>query len=272
MKPFIITLVALTGLLFFTLVDRVAAQVSVNEIVQLDVLDGGAVSQHTHRIAIQLTLAPGWKTYWRIPGESGIPPLLSFENSDNLKDSRIIWPLPKLFEQNEIQSIGYDQKLVLPIDLFPHIPQKEIHLKGNIQIGICKDICIPVTLDFFQKLNPNASMPSAIQAAYASRPLNAREGNVDWIKCSFSPLENGLMLDTVIQMPSTGGNEIAIIEPGQSEVWTSEVTVKRTGKILRISSGLHHPHAKQFILDRSKIQFTILGENRFVELMGCSAK
>ncbi|MCY4305031.1 MAG: protein-disulfide reductase DsbD family protein [Aestuariivita sp.] len=264
--------IVVIGLPFFVLVERATAQRSVNDIVQLEVLDGGAVSQHTHRIAIRLILAPGWKTYWRVPGEAGIPPKLSFANSDNLKGSKIIWPLPKPFEQNQIQSIGYDEELVLPVDLFPHTPQTAIHLTGKIEIGICKDICIPVSLDFFQKLNPKKSMPSVIKAAYATRSLTAKEANVNWIKCSFSPLENGLMLKANIQMPSTGGTEIAIVESGKSEVWVSEVTTDRVGGILKISSSLRHVNAKHFVLDRSKIQFTILGENRFVELMGCATK
>ena len=48
-------------------------------------------------IGIEVKLHQGWKTYWRSPGESGMPPKLDFDESSNLKSSNLEWPAPSRF-------------------------------------------------------------------------------------------------------------------------------------------------------------------------------
>lgn len=92
---------------------------------------------------IEIVLEPGWKTYWRTPGE-GIPPSLSWDESTNLKSAEVLWPAPVRFAEAEGTSIGYKGRVLLPILITPEDPTKPVSLNLAIAYGVCKDICMPV--------------------------------------------------------------------------------------------------------------------------------
>ena len=92
---------------------------------------------------IEIVLEPGWKTYWRSPGE-GIPPSFSWDESANLKSAEVLWPAPVRFAEAEGTSIGYKERVVLPILITPEDPAKPVSLNLAIAYGVCKDICMPV--------------------------------------------------------------------------------------------------------------------------------
>ena len=97
------------------------------------------------RIGLQIQLAPGWKTYWRSPGDAGIPPRLDWEGSENLRSAEILWPLPEQFEAYGFSGWGYHDEVVFPIDITLKEAGKPLDLKLNLQLGICEDVCIPYT-------------------------------------------------------------------------------------------------------------------------------
>ena len=92
---------------------------------------------------IEISLEPGWKTYWRSPGE-GIPPSFSWDESANLKAAEVLWPAPVRFVEADGTSIGYKGRVVLPVLITPEDPAKPISLNLAIAYGVCKDICMPV--------------------------------------------------------------------------------------------------------------------------------
>src|SRR6201981_4232001 len=47
---------------------------------------------------IAFQLQSGWKTYWRNPGDSGVPPRFDFSKSDNIEAVTVLWPAPQKFE------------------------------------------------------------------------------------------------------------------------------------------------------------------------------
>ena len=109
------------------------------------------------RIGLQIKLAPGWKTYWRSPGDSGIPPRFDWTGSRNVKDAVVLWPLPDLFETYGLFSWGYHDEVVFPIDIALAEPGKPVDLKLSLQIGICENVCIPVTHEFALSLGPGSA-------------------------------------------------------------------------------------------------------------------
>jgi DsbC/DsbD-like thiol-disulfide interchange protein len=92
---------------------------------------------------LEISLEPGWKTYWRSPGE-GIPPSFSWDESANLKAAEVLWPAPVRFVEPEGTSIGYKGRVVLPVLITPENPAKPVSLNLAIAYGVCKDICMPV--------------------------------------------------------------------------------------------------------------------------------
>src|SRR4051794_12884918 len=71
------------------------------------------------RAGIEIRLDPGWKTYWRYPGDSGVPPRYSFARSDNVRDVSLSWPAPKSFSDGSGSSIGYADRVILPLHVVP---------------------------------------------------------------------------------------------------------------------------------------------------------
>lgn len=94
-------------------------------------------------IAIQL--APGWHTYWRTPGDSGVPPRFDFSKSDNVEAVTILWPAPDKFDDGAGgQSLGYVAKVVLPLRVVAKDAGKPVTLRAAISYAVCEKLCVPV--------------------------------------------------------------------------------------------------------------------------------
>src|SRR6476660_6276949 len=94
-------------------------------------------------IAIQLQ--PGWKTYWRTPGDSGVPPRFDFSKSDNVEAVTVLWPAPMKFDDGGGGiSLGYQNQVVLPLRIVPKSTDKPVTLRADINYAVCEKLCIPV--------------------------------------------------------------------------------------------------------------------------------
>jgi DsbC/DsbD-like thiol-disulfide interchange protein len=94
-------------------------------------------------IAIQLE--PGWKTYWRTPGDSGVPPRFDFTKSDNVEAVTVLWPAPQKFDDGAGgTSLGYKQQVVLPLRIVAKNADKPVTLRAEINYAVCDKLCIPV--------------------------------------------------------------------------------------------------------------------------------
>ena len=94
-------------------------------------------------IAVQLD--PGWKTYWRTSGDSGVPPRFDFSKSENVEAVTVLWPAPTKFDDGAGGfSLGYHDQVVLPLRIVPKTNDKPVTLRANINYAVCEKICIPV--------------------------------------------------------------------------------------------------------------------------------
>ena len=94
-------------------------------------------------IAVQLD--PGWKTYWRTSGDSGVPPRFDFSKSENIEAVTVLWPAPKKFDDGAGGfSLGYHDQVVLPLRIVPKSNDKPVTLRASINYAVCERICIPV--------------------------------------------------------------------------------------------------------------------------------
>ncbi|MEM7619057.1 MAG: protein-disulfide reductase DsbD domain-containing protein [Pseudomonadota bacterium] len=92
---------------------------------------------------IYLKMKEGWKTYWRIPGDSGVPPHFNWSGSSNIKNVEVLWPAPQKFVDPYGISIGYDSEILFPAKIEPIDSSKPILLNVTFDYGVCKDICVP---------------------------------------------------------------------------------------------------------------------------------
>ena len=73
----------------------------------------------THVAGLTIRMAPGWHTYWRAPGDAGIPPDFNWSGSANVRDVRVHFPVPEVFEDNGLRSIGYMDQVTFPLLVRP---------------------------------------------------------------------------------------------------------------------------------------------------------
>lgn len=262
---------ALAALQALTAASPALAGPAEGEIVQIEVLDGGMTPRGTYLGALRIQLQPGWKTYWRAPGDAGIPPSFSWRGARNVGEVAITWPAPEIFMTSGYRTIGYHDQLVLPVEITPEHPGQPVRLKGRMQLGVCKDICVPAELSFDHQLDGDASRNPAIAAALASRPWSAREAGVRHAACSLSPSQYGIKVTARISMPPAGGEEVAVIEPGTPNLYAGETASRREGGLLIAETEFLPAEGTAYAIDRSQLRITVLGSDHAVDIQGCSA-
>jgi len=221
--------------------------------------------------AIELQLASGWKTYWRSPGDAGIPPSFDWSGSENVKSVRLHWPAPEVFEANGMQTIGYHERLVLPVEITPQDPSRPVRLSLVMALGVCDEICLPATVDLTSDLTAPGAPDESIKAALQARAETAGEAGVTGVACLVDPIDDGLRLTARVRLPDPGHPEVVAFETADRQVWVSEAITQRQGGELVSTAELVPPNGAPFALDRSGITMTILAAGGAVEVRGCPA-
>jgi DsbC/DsbD-like thiol-disulfide interchange protein len=128
---------------------------------------------------IAFQLQPGWKTYWRTPGDSGVPPHFDFSKSENIEAVTVLWPAPTKFDDGAGgHSLGYHNQVVLPLRIVAKNPDKPIMLRADINYAVCEKICIPVDASAELSFNSVASTEdSALFSALDTVPKPASVGD-----------------------------------------------------------------------------------------------
>jgi DsbC/DsbD-like thiol-disulfide interchange protein len=235
----------------------------------ISVRTGWRLASGDHIAALQVDLEPGWKTYWRAPGDAGIPPVFDWSASKNAGAVAISWPTPDVFFQSGMRSVGYKQHMILPIRISPDAAG-DIALSGPLMMGLCKDICLPYEVSFSATLPAADTAPDPVIAStLADVPLSASEANVASVTCTIRPTDKGLALRAEIALPKTGGREETVIEVSNPMIWVAEPETRRTGGILVSETTLEHMEGKPYALDRSGVRITVLGKAYAVDIQGC---
>jgi DsbC/DsbD-like thiol-disulfide interchange protein len=113
---------------------------------------------------IEIKLESGWKTYWRMPGDSGVPPTLDFSGSDNVKSVTVEWPAPEKFPDGAGgHSIGYVGRIILPLHVAPKDATKEAALRLKLGYAICKNLCVPGEANLELMLSGNGTEETVLE-------------------------------------------------------------------------------------------------------------
>jgi len=132
------------------------------------------------RAGIEIKLDPGWHTYWRDPGDSGMPPKIDFAGSDNVKSVTVMWPAPERFPDGAGgTSIGYLDRVILPLHVTPQDAGKPSSLQLKLGYDICYNMCVPVESELKLSLNGDGAEEAAIEKAEIRVPRRATLGDGD---------------------------------------------------------------------------------------------
>jgi DsbC/DsbD-like thiol-disulfide interchange protein len=229
------------------------------------ILPGWRAADGRQIAALQVTLAPGWKTYWRSPGDAGIPPRFDWTGSENVAAVTIRWPAPEIFDLNGLRVIGYAHDVVLPFEITPRTPGAPVRVRGAVDLGVCETVCIPASLTFDTVLGTGADPDLRIAAAIDSEPRVRPAG----ASCALDPIRDGMRLTAGMDLPRMGPEEFAVIEVFGTDIWVSTPEAAREGARLTLTADLVPPSAQPFALERDRLRFTVFGGGAVVELQGC---
>lgn len=128
------------------------------------------------RAALQVDLAPGWKTYWQDPGDAGVPLELDLTGSQNLTLKAIAYPAPDRFDDGVTVWAGYQEPVQFALEMERGNANASSSLTANIFIGICEKICVPfqanLVVNFTDATSSNSDQV-AVEAAFHALPKKA---------------------------------------------------------------------------------------------------
>lgn len=96
---------------------------------------------------LEVNLEGEWKTYWRSPGEGGVPPILDWSQSSNISGLDWQWPTPAFYETSGVMTLGYKHNVVFPMLLTFDDINQPIHFSGKLTLPTCTNICVLTDYD-----------------------------------------------------------------------------------------------------------------------------
>jgi DsbC/DsbD-like thiol-disulfide interchange protein len=216
---------------------------------------------------IAFQLQPGWKTYWRTPGDSGVPPRFDFSKSENVEAVTVLWPAPTKFDDGAGgTSLGYKQQVVLPLRIVAKNADKPVTLRAGISYAVCEKLCIPVEANAELAFTSVASTEdSALFAALDTvpKPANVGDPNPFTIRDVKRDGKSNVLVD--VAAPDT--KQVSLFVEGPTPDWALPVP-----RLLENSP----PGVKRFAFeldglppgaspDGAALKFTLVGGDRAYE-------
>ena len=262
---------ALAAIALVTAPLAAAAQSRGVPVVEAEILPGWATDRGTHMAALHLRLSPGWHTYWRVPGDAGIAPRFDWSRSQNVASIRPIWPRPEVFDQNGYRSYGYEDELILPIEITPADPARPVALMGQMALGVCNETCVPADVSVAQVIRGAGGQDPRIQAALDSAARPGSRAGLGAATCRLVPDANGAELTLRAPFPPQGGAEHVIVELPGSAYRVIRRDTRRDGAELVAETQLRAPRrGEAAAIDRSTVIFTVLSDTGMVWGQGCT--
>jgi DsbC/DsbD-like thiol-disulfide interchange protein len=210
----------------------------------LRLVAGSRTSDATARAGIEIRLAPGWKTYWRYPGDAGVPPRFDFADSQNVKAVTIGWPAPHRLSDESGITIGYKEDVIFPLHIVPQDTSKPVRLRVKADYAVCEKICIPVEGRAELVLDSGRSVLDQTLAAFeALVPKRAQLG--DGAPLAVRAVQrdkSGDRARVIVDVAAPGSGPIDLFAEGPTPDWALPVPEPIAGA----PAGLHR---FAFVLD-----------------------
>lgn len=172
---------------------------------------------------VAITLQSGWKTYWRTPGDSGVPPRFDFTKSDNVEAVTILWPAPMAFPDGAGgTSLGYQHSVVLPLRIVAKNADRPVTLRATVNYAVCEKLCVPV------EANPELAFVSvastqdgALAAALDTVPIPANVG--DPTPVSIRDIKRNGATEVWVDVTAPVRGEVKLFVEGPTPDWALPV-------------------------------------------------
>ena len=235
------------------------------------IIDDFILEQDTAIFGISINLNEGWYSYWRHAGEIGLPTVIYFEYQPSLKGHKVYWPKPTVKDSKFGISFIYKENVTIPVLL--HLSQKDLPLSLilNLEIGVCKDICIPIRkrikidldkLGSSSKVNELASVLADIKKSHVK--LNPK----NWY-CSIDMREENTFLDFNIKLSDEYINSIALLEYDKVLIDIIQIKEKIEDSDLSFSILMDESQLPNLVISKSKFTLHLLSEKKQASVFGC---
>jgi DsbC/DsbD-like thiol-disulfide interchange protein len=182
--------------------------------------DGGPI-----RAGVEIRLKSGWHTYWRYPGDAGVPPRFDFSQSQNLKSVEVRWPAPQRIPEQGLVAIGYTGDVILPLAIVPQIRGEPVKLRLKLDYAVCEMLCVPAEGKAELVLTAGASShETALAAAEARVPKRTAlgEGSALIVR-SVRREDTGRRPRIIVDVAAPPAAEIALFAEGPTADWALPV-------------------------------------------------
>jgi DsbC/DsbD-like thiol-disulfide interchange protein len=246
---------------------------NLDDIAKVDLIAGWKQDNGTYMGGVRITLAPGWKTYWRVGGETGIPPQFDWTGSKNLDNVKIHWPRPDILTVSGLDVVGYKNEVVFPIEFTPTTKGEAIDLTADMQLGVCSDICVPVNVPLDLSLDAKPGVDGfLIELALADLAVSGDELGYRLFGCTLTKIEDGFKMQARIALPKDAKkSRFVVFELPNPDIWVAPSTFTRVGdEILAETLILSYGDAN-FTVNPDDLRITMISKKQAVDLRGCPA-
>jgi suppressor for copper-sensitivity B len=188
---------------------------------KMRLIAGGASAERAGalRAGVEIRLSPGYKTYWRSPGDSGVPPQFNWSGSQNLASIEVRWPAPLRFADGGGSSIGYADEVIFPVLVMAADPGQPVLLKLALDYAVCEKLCIPAQGSASLQIGPERTRQIARLASFEARvprrigrgethsavgltsAMTVREGNGRILRIQLAAPDGALIEDVFVEGP-----------------------------------------------------------------------
>lgn len=235
--------------------------------------------RETLKLGLQFELQPGWKIYWRSPGDAGFPPRPDWSGAENVADATLSWPAPERFTIFDMETLGYKEQVVLPLTVTPARPGEPVTLAGVVSYLTCEEICIPhdAALSINLPAGPAEGAPgaylidkyrAAVPLAQTSAQPAETPGGLAVQEAAVQPLESGEGVRLEVAAASVepfDDAEMELLVEGPAGAWFDKAEVALTADPRRARFTLTGGGADAAALTAAPLTLTLIDGGRAVE-------
>ena len=169
------------------------------------------------RAGIEIKMQPGWHTYWRYPGDSGVPPRFDFSGSENFATAKVRYPAPHLYSDETGNTLGYKDGVTFPLQVTPRQPGKPVKLHVKLFYAVCAKLCVPVEGSAELTLAPGgSSQEPALAAAEARVP---KEVSAEQAGLTVKRVNDAPKPLVMVDLKAPAGEKVEMFVEGPTPEW-----------------------------------------------------
>ena len=176
---------------------------------------------------VEIKLTQGWHTYWRYPGDAGVPPRFDWRGSENLAGVEVLWPAPERIVAGGSISIGYERDVIFPLRIRPADPARPVKLALKLEYAVCEKLCVPAEARVRLDVPASGAAPvPALVAVEAIVPQRVKLGAAGSLAITGVKLERGAVPRVLVTARVPPGSKSDLFAEGPTEEWALPVPEK----------------------------------------------